>query len=58
MTDNNSGGFLGNLWLGIASRVGEEVLLYVGAQIPVIDDLNGHQEEDTSLQIGFNYDFE
>ncbi len=58
VTDKDSGGFLGNLWLGVASRVGEEVLLYAGAQIPVIDDLNGHQEEDSSLHIGINYDFE
>lgn len=56
--DHNSGGFLGNLWLGIATRVGGELLLYAGAQIPVIDGLNGHQEEDHTLRLGFNYDFE
>ncbi|MGB1580766.1 MAG: hypothetical protein ACPHER_04585 [Nevskiales bacterium] len=58
VTDDNSGGFLGNLWLGIAGRVGQELLLYAGAQIPVIEDLNGDQEEDTAIQIGLTYDFE
>ncbi len=56
--DDDSGGFLGNLWLGVAGRVGQELLLYAGVQIPVIDDLNGHQEEDSALQIGLTYDFE
>ena len=57
VTDDDSGGFLGSLWLGLAGRVGEELLLYAGAQIPILDDLNGHQEEDTAFQIGLTYDF-
>lgn len=58
VSDENSGGFLGNLWLGLTTRVGGELLLYAGAQIPVLDDLNGHQEEDTTVRFGINYDFE
>lgn len=58
ITDQDSGGLLGSLWLGLAGRLGEELLIYAGSQIPVIDDLNGYQEEDTTLRIGLTYDFD
>lgn len=57
VNDDDSGGFLGSLWLGLAGRVGQELLLYAGAQIPVLDDLNGEQEEDPGFVLGLTYDF-
>ncbi|MGH8429995.1 MAG: hypothetical protein ACREUF_06300 [Solimonas sp.] len=57
ITDPDSGGFLASLSAGLAYRIGEDLLLNAGAQIPAIEDLNGEQDEDTTYRVGVTYDF-
>ncbi len=55
--DADSGGTLGMGFVGLALRVGGELLLNVGYQTPVLNDLNGEQEEDPAFRVGLAYDF-
>lgn len=55
--DENSGGFLGFLTPGVAFMVVEDVLIHARTQIPVIEELKGTHEEDTTFSIGVTYDF-
>lgn len=55
--DSDSGGFLAMGFMGIAARIGEELLLSAGVQVPVIEKLNGDQTEDPALRVGISYDF-
>ncbi|MES0874863.1 hypothetical protein [Sinimarinibacterium thermocellulolyticum] len=55
--DPDSGGTLAMVFGGIALRMADELVLSAGAQVPVLDDLNGHQEEDPVVRVGLAYDF-
>ena len=55
--DPDSGGTLAMAFGGVALRVFDELVVSAGAQVPVFDDLNGHQEEDPVLRVGLAYDF-
>lgn len=56
-TDPNSGGTLGMVYAGAAARFFEELSISAGVQLPVLDELNGAQEEDPALRLSFAYDF-
>jgi hypothetical protein len=55
--DPDSGGTLAMAFGGVAVRLYEDLLLNAGIQAPLLDELNGHQEEDPSYRIGVAYDF-
>lgn len=55
--DADSGGTLGMGFVGVAIRVGEELLLNAGYQSPILEDLNGEQKEDSTFRVGMAYDF-
>lgn len=57
VADPDSGGLLGMVFAGVAWRIGEDLMVHAGAQLPVIEDLNGEQDEDASLRLGIGYDF-
>lgn len=57
IADSNSGGFLGFLSPGVVITLSTDLLLQLQTQIPVIDELNGHHEEETTYSIGIIYDF-
>lgn len=57
VTDPDSGGTLGMGFVGLAMRVGEELLLNIGYQSPVLESLDGEQEEDAAFRVGMAYDF-
>lgn len=57
VSDPDSGGFLSMGFAGVAVRLGEDLLLNAGAQLPVAESLNGEQDEDTSFRVGLTYDF-
>ena len=42
---------------GLVLMPDEDLIIHLGAQLPVIEELNGNTEEDSSLQIGVTYDF-
>ncbi|HKY89600.1 MAG TPA: hypothetical protein VJM11_01120 [Nevskiaceae bacterium] len=56
--DPDSGGFLAMGFVGLAASAFEDLVLNVGVQFPVVDDLNGAQDEDAAFRAGFAYDFE
>ena len=56
--DEDSGGFLGNLFVGGAWSPVEDWLMFAGVQVPLLDDLNGHQDEDPTFQLGVIADFQ
>ncbi len=55
--DKNSGGFIAFLSPGIVMTVSPDLILHTSVQIPVIDQLNGEQEEKNIYRIGLTYDF-
>lgn len=55
--DENSGGFLAMAYAGAALRVGEDLLLNLGVQLPAVENLNGHQDEGTNVRAGVTFDF-
>ena len=55
--DPNSGGFLAMAFAGAALRVGTDLLLNLGVQVPLVEDLNGHQDEGTNVRAGITLDF-
>ncbi|MCK5770710.1 hypothetical protein [Algiphilus sp.] len=57
VTDPDSGGTLAALYAGVAARFLGELSISAGAQVPVLDDLNGAQDEDASLRLSLAYDF-
>jgi len=57
VADADSGGFLATVSPGVGYRIGDDLLLNAGVQIPVIEDLNGEQDEDTTWRVGVTYDF-
>jgi len=56
-TDENSGGFVGFISPKLVVMPIMDVVLHVGVQIPLINQLNGAQDESTTVQLGFTYDF-
>jgi hypothetical protein len=57
ITDNDSGGTLAMAFGGVAVRVLDELVISAGVQLPLIDRLNGFQEEDPVYRVGLVYDF-
>lgn len=57
VTDADSGGFVGAVAAGVGYRIGNDLLLNAGVQVPAIEDLNGEQDEDTTYRVGITYDF-
>ncbi len=55
--DPDSGGALAMAFGGIAVRALQELIVNAGVQVPLLDDLNGHQDEDPAWRIGLAYDF-
>lgn len=54
--DDDSGGTLVMAQAGLAVRAGPELLLHLNAQQALRDRLNGEQEEDFALRLGFAFD--
>jgi hypothetical protein len=57
VTDEDSGGALAMAFGGVAVRVLGELVINAGVQLPLIDELNGFQEEDPVYRVGLAYDF-
>jgi hypothetical protein len=57
VTDEDSGGTLAMAFGGVAVRVLDELVISAGVQLPLINDLNGFQEEDPVYRLGLAYDF-
>lgn len=57
VVDPDSGGVLGMAWTGAALRIGGELLLAAGVQWPLLDRLNGRQDEDITVRASIAYDF-
>lgn len=55
--DPDSGGTLTMVFAGAAFRALDELILNAGVQIPLLEDLNGDQDEDPSFRFGLAYDF-
>lgn len=55
--DPDSGGTLAMAFAGAALRLFDDFVVNAGAQLPVLDELNGRQQEDPSLRLGIAYDF-
>jgi hypothetical protein len=55
--DGDSGGTLAMAFGGVAVRFLEDFVANAAVQIPVVDNLNGHQDEDPSYRLGLAYDF-
>jgi len=55
--DDDSGGTLAMAFGGVALRVMDELVLSAGVQLPLFENLNGHQDEDAALRVGLAYDF-
>jgi hypothetical protein len=55
--DEDSGGALAMVFGGVALRVMDELVLSAGVQLPLFENLNGHQDEDAALRAGIAYDF-
>jgi hypothetical protein len=56
-SDPDSGGWIGFLTPGVVINVAEDLLFNLSVQLPVIKQLNGDHEEETTFQIGLVYDF-
>ncbi len=54
--DPDSGGTLAMVFAGAAVRVFDELILNAGVQLPLLDRLNGVQEEDPVVRFGLAYD--
>ncbi|HEY1076738.1 MAG TPA: hypothetical protein VGE51_08610 [Fontimonas sp.] len=57
VADPDSGGLLTMAFVGAAVRLGDDLLLHAGVQLPLIENLNGEQDEGNSLRLGIGYDF-
>ncbi len=57
VVDPDSGGVLGMAWTGAALRIGGELLLAAGVQWPLLDRLNGRQDEAITFRASVAYDF-
>lgn len=57
ITDDDSGGTLAMVFAGVAVRALDELVINAGVQLPVIDELNGFQEEDPAYRLGLAWDF-
>lgn len=55
--DDDSGGTLAMVFVGAAARLSTDFVLHAGVQLPLIDELNGEQEEDPVFRAGVAYDF-
>jgi hypothetical protein len=55
--EDNSGGTIGFVSPGVVVTLAPDFLLNLGIQYPVIDNLNGSQEEEEIYRIGIAYDF-
>ena len=58
VTDPDSGGGLAMASLGATWRPRGDFLLHAGVQLPLADQLNGEQDEDAALRLGFAFDLE
>lgn len=56
-SDPDSGGWIGFVTPGVVINVAEDLLFNLSVQLPVIKQLNGDHEEETTFQIGLVYDF-
>ncbi|ULQ47819.1 hypothetical protein JN531_005890 [Flagellatimonas centrodinii] len=56
VVDPDSGGTLAMVFAGAAVRLFDELILNAGVQLPLLDRLNGVQEEDPVVRFGFAYD--
>lgn len=57
VVDLNSGGFIAFLSPGVVINLAPDWILHGTIQTPVIDQLNGEQEENNLYRIGVTYDF-
>lgn len=55
--DPDSGGVLTAGFAGVALRFFEDVVVNAGVQVPLVENLHGFQDEDTSYRLGLTYDF-
>lgn len=55
--DPDSGGFLATGFAGVALRAFDDLVLSAGVQVPVANELDGRQHEDTTLRAGVAFDF-
>lgn len=56
-SDKNSGGFISFISPKLLIMPWMDVVIHLGVQIPVIDQLNGEQKEAITWQLGITYDF-
>jgi hypothetical protein len=57
VADPDSGGLLTMAFVGAAVRFGPDLLLHGGVQLPLIENMNGVQDEDPNFRVGLTYDF-
>lgn len=57
VVDPDSGGVLGMAWTGAALRIGGELIVSAGVQWPLLDRLNGRQNESPNVRASLAYDF-
>lgn len=57
VSDDDSGGELAMLFAGVALRFATDFIVSAGTQLPVYENLNGHQDEKPTLRLGLAYDF-
>lgn len=57
LRDSDSGGSLLMARLGLAARLGSELVTNLAVQIPALDRLHGAQQENPSLRLSLAYDF-
>ena len=57
ISDKNSGGFLAYITPGAVINLSGDLLLQLQAQLPAIDNLNGHHKEPATFSLGLIYDF-
>lgn len=55
--DPHSGGFLAMGFAGGVLRFGPDFLIHAGVQVPLVEALDGEQEEKTGVRVGLAYDF-
>lgn len=55
-SDADSGGTLAMVSVGAAWRMLDEVIVNAGVQLPVLDELNGYQEEKPAFRVGIAVD--
>ncbi|ORE85985.1 hypothetical protein ATO7_11848 [Oceanococcus atlanticus] len=55
--DPDSGGTLVVARIGASARLGQELVTRLALQLPAVDELNGDQEEDPTVQVSLAYDF-